>query len=484
MPGPKVTTKHPDYLASEAHWKRCRDFQAGSDAVKAGDYLPKPAGMSDEDYAFYKDRALYLNCLARTIEALGGAIFRREPTVETPNAIEDHLEDVTLRDEPLDVVALRIVKEQLTVGRYGILLDMPEGAADGARPYWVTIPAERIINWRTGRVGADPEQLVMVVIEESAPAGGDDPFSHETKVQYRELSLETGAYQSRVWTAGHSDSAEWVPGPWVIPMRRGQPLDFIPFTFVGTDGITADVTRPPLLDLVDVSISHYRNSADHEHGLFLVAIPTPWASGVAGEGTLRIGPSVVWRLTENGRAGMLEFSGAGLEAIREAMASKERQMAMLGARLLEDPHAAAPATATEVRVKHGGETASLRTIAGAASAALTRLLRWHVWWFTGTGELPLDVAAKLCTEFFEVKATPEEIKTALLAVQAGKMAFETFYQILEKGGWAREGVSAKDELEEIERETPPPVDDPDPDLDPADNPEDDPDPRPGIPPPA
>jgi hypothetical protein len=470
-----VKTQHPAYVEASVWWKRCRDLVEGSDKVKAGDYLPHPAGMDETDFAFYKQRAQYYNAMARTISALSGAVFRREATVEAPKAAEDQLKDLTLRDEPLDVVSQRVVTELLTVGRYAILLDMPaveEGkpVPENARPYWVTLPAERVINWRTARVGADPEQLVMVVIREDAPAEGSGGFSHAMEERYRELALLDGFYQSRVWTKAKDtsvDSERFVPGPWIKPMRRGAPLTFIPFTFVGTDGITPDVTRPPLLDLADVSIGHFRNSADLEHGLFLVALPTPWASGVKGDGALRIGPSVVWRLTENGKAGILEISGEGLAAIKDAMAAKERLMATLGARLLEEPHGAQAETATAVRMRQSGESASLRTTAGAASAAITRVLRWHVWWFTGAGDLDLDVMVELCSEYFQVKATPEEVKAALLALQAGEISFATFYSILEKGGWAREGVTAEDERKEIEREKPmrepPPVDDLPPD---------------------
>lgn len=465
---PNVRTKHPAYAATESQWQRCRDLIAGSDEIKDGpnakDYLPQPAGMDNDDYEFYKERALYYNAMSRTVVALSGAVMRRPPELEVPGSIAAHLEDVTLRDEPLDVVALRIVTELLSVGRYGVLLDMPADAAENARPYWVTIPAERIINWRTARVGADPEQLVLVVIEEDAPAPAD-AFSHATTKQYRELSLEGGVYQSRVWQSnGESGEKEqFAPGPWATPMRRGQKLTFIPFTFIGTDGVTPDVTRAPLLDLADVAIAHYRNSADHEHGLFLVALPTPWASGIKADSKLKIGPSVTWILSDASRAGMLEFSGKGMEAIRQAMGAKERLMATLGARLLEDPTNTAAETATAVRMRHSGEAASLSTIAGAASAGLTRLARWHAWWFSGTGDLKTDITIRLCIDFSQVKASPEEVKTALLAVQAGKMSFDTFYSLLEKGGWTREGITAEDEKAQIETETPPPVDEPDPD---------------------
>lgn len=450
-----VTTKHPNYQAAAGWWQRCRDLYAGSDAVKAGNYLPHPAGMSSEDYAPYKERAQYVNVLARTVNALTGVVCERPLRVEVPDSVRPQLDDVTLRDESLAAVASVVVRELLLVGRGGVLLDMPEG--EGGRPYWVLLSTECIINWRTASTGTDPHQLVQVVFREDVTtADEENPFAHVFSERYRELALNDGVYQARVWTRADARReragarAAWDVSEWVTPVRRGTPLPFIPFTFVGVEGITPDVSKPPLLDLVDVSIGHYRNSADHEHGLFLTALPTPWVSGVVDDGELTIGPSHAWRLEKDGRAGLLEFTGAGLAAIRDAMTAKEKLMATLGASLLEEPAARTAETATAIRMRHSGQAAALKTVAGAASAALTRVLRWHVWWWAGAGELPLGVQVRLSDEFFQMRATPEEVRAAIEAVQSGQLSFESLYALLEQGGWTRPGVTAADERHAID----------------------------------
>ena len=64
-----------------------------------------------------------------------------------------------------------------------------------------------------------------------------------------------------------------------FPERRRESIPFIPFTFFGPGGIDPMPMRPPLIDLVEVNLAHYRVSADHKHALFLTAQPTPWVSG-------------------------------------------------------------------------------------------------------------------------------------------------------------------------------------------------------------
>ena len=454
-----VSTTHPAYAAMRARWQKCRDTAEGEVAVKAAGmlYLPKPAGMTREDYHAYKQRAALVPAMGRTIQALGGTVFTRPPAVQgVAEHLRGHLEDLTCGDESLPDVAVWLVNEVLTIGRTGVLLDRPENG--GERPYWCLVPAENVVNWRVSRVGDDPDQLTQLVIREDVIVPTPDGFGHKPSPQYRELALIDGVYRVRLWTASDPtlvrdpSATPFTAGDWIEPSRRGEPLDFIPFTFVTPTGITPHVAKPPLEDLADVVIAHYRNSADHEYGLFLTALPTPWAAGVTGntQQLLKIGPSVCWQLEKDGKAGMLEFSGAGLAAIREAMAAKEKHMAVLGGRLLlETPSDGRIAeTATSARLRYASESASLRTIAGAVSAALTRVLRWHVWWESGGG-IPLDLRVELANEFFTMRATADEVKTALLLYQSDGITFETFYEQLQKGGWTRAGVTAEQEQRAI-----------------------------------
>jgi len=56
----------------------------------------------------------------------------------------------------------------------------------------------------------------------------------------------------------------------LFPLMNGKPLDFIPFIFIGIDDTTPSVDEPPLIDIADVNIAHYRLDADHKHGLHYI----------------------------------------------------------------------------------------------------------------------------------------------------------------------------------------------------------------------
>ena len=214
---------------------------------------------------------------------------------------------------------------------------------------------------------------------------------------------------------------------------------------------------PPLLELANLNLAHWRNTCDHEQGLHLVSLPTPFVAGMRGAGedveTLNIGPSTVWILEKEGKAGMAEFTGAGMKSLETALLAKQHQMATLGAKLLEEQPTVAQETATAVLARHAGEHATLRTMAQSMEQGLGVALQTMAWW-AGLDAKPDDVPVKveLNKDFLQVKAQPQEIQTALATLQAGEISYQTFWNLLTEGGWARYGVTAEEEKLEISRE--------------------------------
>lgn len=464
-----VETPHKAYAAASPKWTRCRDCYEGSDSVKAKGqaYLP-PLDSHEQNpraYDFYIMRALFYNAVGRTVDGLSGGIFQKPMETEAPPSAEAFLKDVTLTNQTAEMFALGLVIEELVTGRYGILIDVSGEAAPAGkdRPYWAGYRAEDIISWRTSRQDGDEVLTRVVLSEELELAKANDPFVIECETIYRVLELADGVYTQTTHRKNKkSGKFEEAPLPGSgndaihTPKRRGTPLNFIPFIFVSPMSLSPDVAKPPLEDLCDVNLSHYRSSADLEHGRHWTALPTPWVSGIKKDGALSIGSGKAWVLDKDGKAGMLEFTGQGLKALETADTQKRGMMATLGARLLETQPGNAE-TLGAVTMRHSGEHASLRTIAGTAEAALTMALQIAAWWAAGPGTAETanwtDVvaAAKLNKEFFSVKMTEAELKAWVMALQADKVAYPTFYAALERGGLARAGVTAEGELKDIER---------------------------------
>lgn len=449
-----VDSVREDYNKMLPKWKRLRDCSHGRDAmVKAGNlYVPDLPGADNKGNEAYRSRGNFYNAVSRTVQGMNGAIFQESPEVEFPKQFAELLNDITLTNIPFESFATEAGKEIMLMARYGVLIDLPPADSGDVRPYLLGYKAEDIINWKTERMGGD-DVLTMVVLKETVENENDpdkDEFSCTTVTQYRVVSLVDGKCQTQLYRESEKDSKKFVPYlPPAPAMRRGVALDFVPFVFLGAVMSTPDIELPPLIDLADVSIAYWRNSVDHEYGLHLVALPTPWRSGAkgGGDGAVRIGPAVVWELELQGSAGMLEFSGKGLEALVTAMDDKKKQMATLGARLLEDTPTTSE-TASAVRMRHSAEHATLRTCAQSIEQGFKLILQTVAWW-AGYGSVSsepkdlTDIGVELNKEYLDVKATPQEVQVMLTALQAGEVSFETWYAFLQTGGWAREGVDAE-----------------------------------------
>jgi hypothetical protein len=459
-----VNTPRADYVDMLPKWQRCADCYEGGDAVKARGpkYLPlldshKTVPRVDTDggdarYQEYKLRALFYNATGRTVDGLGGAIFQKTPTIKLPALVEDDAKDITLTGETAELFALKTTREVLGVGRIGILVEMASKESPEQRPYWVSYEAQDIVNWRTERIGGDQVLTRVVLREVCEESDAQDQFKINAVEQYRVLELLDGRYTQTTWR--QNERKEWAAAAPVVPQRRGAALNFIPFVFIGPTSVSPDIEKPPLLDLVDVNLSHYRTMADLEHGRHFCALPTPWVTGMLdnNSGDLSIGSGTAWVLGDNGSAGMLEFTGQGLGALEKADEQKRRMMATLGARLLEE-QATSAETATAVGMRHSGEHATLRTVAQAVEQGLTMALQIHAWWM-GTEVKPEDVEAgiELNKDFWSVRMTADELRGQVLALQADAISYKTFYANITRGDMSRPGVDAEEEQAEIQRQ--------------------------------
>ena len=448
-----VNTPNPQYTQRLDEWMDCRDAADGSRAVKLrGErHLPKLGGQTDDEYKAYKQRALWYGATGRTIQGLIGSVFRKAMQVEAPEAMVPQLDDVTLTGISLETFCKAALAEVLKVGRYGILIDMGTEAGATERPYWIGYQAERIINWATTQQHGDTVLTMVVLSEEDVQPDPNDPFVHIKTAQYRVLRMNAGKYVVDIWRASTEDKGRWKIHESITPVFRGAPIPYIPFCFVGPTALTPDPEKPPLLDLVDVNLSHYRSSGDLEHGRHFTALPTPWVAGFPTETVLRIGAAIAWVASDpNARVGMLEFTGQGLGALVTACEGKESLMAILGARMLEEQKKAVESADTHA-MRNAGEASALQSIAGTVEQSLTMALRWHVAWLG----LSLDkVGIELNKIFVEAHMSAPELAELVRTWQAGAISDQTLYYNMRRGELTRPDSTFEEEQRLISLQAP------------------------------
>jgi Domain of unknown function (DUF4055) len=425
-----IDRRHPSYEARRTEWRRIRDVLAGEDAVKRAGarYLPMLSGMEAADYAAYLERAMFFEATARTVDGLLGAVFRKEPIVTVPPAARALLANATQSGVPFDAFAKDVAHEVLALGRCAVLVDAPPD--HGGAPYLRRYRAEDILNWRVRLTGGVPV-LSLVVLREVHEAPGADPFETVCTEQRRILALEEEGYVQQVWRLRQSGRIEaWRLEEEHAPMRGGNRLRFIPVVFIGPTSLDAEIEKSPVLGLANVNLSHYRSAADLEHGAHFTALPTPWVTHMPDDApSLRIGSGTAWLLPEGARVGMLEYSGQGLAALELRLERKERTMAVLGGRLLEDQKRAVEAAET-LRLRHRGENSILAGISGTIGRGLERALAWLVWW---AGHDATDTRVTLNRDFVDRPLSGSELTALISAWQAGAYPDTTLWRMLREG---------------------------------------------------
>lgn len=465
-----IDTKHPDYVKMAPAWLMMRRLAGGQRLVHAAgvEMLPKLTEETDDDYNARRARTPFFNATWRTIEALVGMLFRKDPEVQSSTAIEQMLKDVTKSGEPFPMFAAKVAEEFEIVGRVGVLVDHPRAPAVSLtkknaealniRPHLALYRAESIINWRYDWIN-ERSQLGLLVLEECAPAAGKDKYEHTTVEQWRELELVDHpaggkAYQITVWQRGDGNGKFVKVGDSFFPTMDSKPIPEIPFEMFG-DGL------PPLEDLGHVNISHYQTTADLEHGAHKTALPTPYVTGNVQREIDAAGRPIPLKLYLGGgsglvipgkdiQIGMLEFTGAGLTSLENRGESKEKQMAILGARMLEQQKRGVE-SGESAGIHRSGEQSTLQAQAARLSVGFSRVLSWFEQWAGGPG----DVVVNVNRDFMPANMSAQEITAVMAAYQAQGISPQEKFERFQRGGLIRDGKTYEEHESEITNATPP-----------------------------
>jgi hypothetical protein len=497
-----VDSTHPLFDAMLPKWVKTKDAIDGDEAIKAKTTVYLPALSShvtelglmslagQQEYAAYRDRAVFYDAPDRTAKALAGAILRKPPNVGWPEDKQNILDNVTSQGDSLEELIGSTVEEAVGVGRIGLLVDA-HGDGD---PFVSTYYAHQITNWEEDIVNGRRVPVRIHLKEETLVEDPNKKFAWKTVDRYRVLNLgfvenedETidaePVYFIEIYEKDEK-SDEYVMVETIIPeMHQGRRLNEIPMEIINPSRTGLDPEKPPILGLVNVALSHYRNSADLEHGRHWCALPTAWAAGFPTkdeEGHIvefLVGAQSAWITEEpSAKAGYLEFSGAGLGHIADGMKEKERQMAVLGARMLEEQKSGVEA-AEAIRLRHAGEQSVLSRVSGVCSEAFTKTLERLYRWMSPA---ETEVGVMLNKDFNALGLDPQALTSLVQALQSGSMSYSTFFWNLKRGELIpedrdeeEEGALLAEGIPGLGLPVPPPPVEDEPEPDDEDEPEED-----------
>lgn len=461
-------TPHKSYTKNAPLWERCRTTVEGDRALKESSFIqqvvPPLSKEHPNEYAERVNRPTLFNASARTLEGLVGMVMRK-PVVITGTAkdrLQYILDDVTLAlGDKCDIndFCSDMLEEKLEVSGGGYLVERPSVNTEGMtvaevsalnlRCYVAEYDIESIVDWRYARVN-NATQLVMVRLVETIENWTSE-IERESIEQERRLLLvevvdpktkvSSYEYHQQIWREDDKGNLIQI-GSDIVPMMNGRPLHYIPFV------ADLDDDKPPLLDLVEVNLSHFATDVDYHHGAHYTGIPTPMMAGFqlkedevfclgAKGGYASPEPSAKW--------GYLEFTGQGLQTLQNLKDEKVHYMSVLGARFLEQDKMAAEATQT-IKIRKSGETSVLAATAKEVSREVTRLFEIIAEWEGIDG----DIKIELNTDYSEAGATPQDIQAWMAATQGSLMSHQTFFYNMQAAEMYEDGLTFEEEQARID----------------------------------
>lgn len=449
--------RNPVYQDWLPIWTKLGDCFDGEEAVKArGDlYLPTPTGFAKapDPSAMLKGymlRAQVPELMAPTVRGLAGVIHRKPATYDA-TSIAAIIERATSDGMTLDGFHRRVTRNVLTKGRFGILTDAPAGGGD---PYLSGYPAEAIVDWETDDAG----KLTFLALDETRQVR-DANGVWQVVERYRVLELIDGKLVLSMYeTKPLADKRRRRPplAEEALTMEptlaSGENLDFIPFTFINTNDLTPDPDDAPLAGVANAQLSIYRLDADYRHALYLTSQPTPYAAGIDPENApTTIGSATIWLLPEGGSAGMVEFTGAGIEAMRNAMRDDYDKAVAAGAQLIGGGQQGQAESGDALRLRYGNQTATITTISLNVGAGIEQALRFAAT-MKGANADAIKVDPNL--DFVEQRLSANDLNALVNSWLKGAISKVTMFDNLQRGQIVPESRTFEDEEELIAEEAP------------------------------
>jgi hypothetical protein len=460
----------PEVTLMKRKWDLVRDCLQGEHRIKERRelYLPMPnptdkSKKNKERYAQYLQRASFYPVTEMTCEGLLGQVFDVDPIIEVPDDFDFIKEDATGSGIKLRQAAQMCLAQVLSYGRYGILVDYPDMETvtrqdvqlGFARPILAMYTPFDIINWRVINKGA--KTLLTLVVFAECYVISDDGFEVKEGYQWRVCRCDETTewkYQVELW---EEDGNDYVVREIYSPTdANGNPLEFIPFTFVGSMNNDPSPDQPPLYGIASLNIKHYRNSADYEDSVYMVGQPTPVATGLDKtwvdevlNGKMELGSRGIVPLPKGATFTLAQVTANGM--VKEAMDQKEQQLVALGAQLIQPQNVSR--TLGEAKMDKNTQTSILAKCAQNVNDAFTLALSWCGLFMHGEAYDPNEVYLQLSTTFAITKLSPQEQQQLIANWQGGAITFNEMRAQLRMGGIATEDdEQAKAEIEADEQQ--------------------------------
>ena len=446
---------HPDYDRLLPEWTKVRDLLGGTTAVKARRtlYLPKHEAELDKDYEVRLKLGVLYNGFKRTLGAMTGLVTQRDVELgeEASEVMRQHWETIDGRGLHGAVFARRLLHEGLATNHAGVLVDVPalapattprskaEERQLGVRPFWRLYRAEDIRDWDyTTDAG---ETVLRLLLLREAFYDRAARFRVQEVTQYRVFEWHGPSQITwELWrevATGGVRRAERLKSGVVVGPRRIPFAFFHPAEFAGL---------PPLIDLADLNLAHYRTDTDRRHLMRIGCLPVPVRIGYQKrdkEPEKPWGTNTLQDVPTGGDVKWAEITGAAFEVTGKDLQMIEARMGAMGLAFLQ-PETRGTETAEAKRIDATAQNATLASSARALQDTLEMAAGFHAEYLKAD-----PVSISVPTDFERTVMSPEMIGALSRLEVAGQLSLETLLRAFKTGHVLGDDVDLDHEIARI-----------------------------------
>lgn len=457
MSNVNIDYRHPAYNEFSPEWELISDCVDGERKIKKQrkKYLPHPSMDSINDdpndvrYSSYLNRAAFINATGRTLSGLLGIAFNKPPKIELSGAVSCIENDADGEGQPLSQMIRDALSQNLKRGRAGILTDYTERGIQTeltkGRPILRLFTAKEIINWRVTK-----GKTSLIVVHYVEPEDDENNFEIKLVNCWIELRLIKNVAYSKRW----KESNEGIIEEEYVALKDagGNELNEIPWSWIGASNNDHTPDAPPLSDIAYINIKHYQAEADIAEAAHTVGQPMVALTGLTDAWASKFMPN---GFVVGSRKGVLLPVGGDLKfgqpedrnIIITVAERREKQMAMLGAKLVERNSSAR--TATQAGDEAQTDNSVLSLCAGNVEQAINRAIEFAIR-FAGSGEGKVELSKK----YDIAQLDSQGITSLMAAVQSGGLRLIDFIRYQQRVGLISSDESPEDILEQLSEQEP------------------------------
>lgn len=444
--------------------KTCKDVYAGTKRLRkeSKTYLPQFNKEPKDAYDARVIAAVLFNAFKRTIVGLVGMVMRSDPVLDpdtVPEEIAAEWEQIDLSGRHGAVVCRDLLDLALRDGHVHIFVDMPQADPEvktaldeldsGMAPYWVPIEKQQLLRF-TSEITGKEEILTSFAYMEGAITEDSETKEQVEVERVREYLLTEKGVVFNIWEK-EKKKGEWeLKGGGPLTRKGGEQLKRIPLVTIYAERTGFMTSNPPLLDLAEQNIKHFRAASDHQNVLHIAGVPLLYVTGMKKGDTVTAGPNFGMALPTGAVMDYAEPKGKSLPESRNNLKDIETLMAVLGLAMLQADTRHAE-TAKARQLDKSEKDSALMVVARSLREGIEEAFDFMaVWMGINDGDGGKVAVNK---DFTKVLIDPQMVQQLSNMVAMDQLSLITMWLILQAGELLPETFTADSEKENIEMES-------------------------------